>query len=166
YVDINQIRELVRVAEESGVGEIVVEEEGMRIAVRMPGALAAEAVAAPVAAVAAAPAAPAEAATTAAAAGAVERPASWQAVCAPMVGTYYSAPSPGEPPFVAVGDEVAANQTLCIVEAMKLMNEITAEEMGTVREVCAEDASAVEFGTVLFYVEPHATHDAVGPENA
>ncbi|MEG0620315.1 MAG: acetyl-CoA carboxylase biotin carboxyl carrier protein [Eggerthellaceae bacterium] len=166
YVDINQIRELVRVAEESGVGEIVVEEEGMRIAVRMPGALAAEAVAAPVAAVAAAPAAPAEAATTAAAAGAVERPASWQAVCAPMVGTYYSAPSPGEPPFVAVGDEVAANQTLCIVEAMKLMNEITAEEMGTVREVCAEDASAVEFGTVLFYIEPHATHDAVGPENA
>ncbi|MEG1196975.1 MAG: acetyl-CoA carboxylase biotin carboxyl carrier protein [Raoultibacter sp.] len=166
YVDINQIRELVRVAEESGVGEIVVEEEGMRIAVRMPGALAAEAVAAPVAAVAAAPAAPAEAATTAAAAGAVDRPASWQAVCAPMVGTYYSAPSPGEPPFVAVGDEVAANQTLCIVEAMKLMNEITAEEMGTVREVCAEDASAVEFGTVLFYVEPHATHDAVGPENA
>ncbi|MEG1561555.1 MAG: acetyl-CoA carboxylase biotin carboxyl carrier protein [Raoultibacter sp.] len=166
YVDINQIRELVRVAEESGVGEIVVEEEGMRIAVRMPGALAAETVAAPVAAVAAAPAAPAEAATTAAAAGAVDRPASWQAVCAPMVGTYYSAPSPGEPPFVAVGDEVAANQTLCIVEAMKLMNEITAEEMGTVREVCAEDASAVEFGTVLFYIEPHATHDAVGPENA
>ncbi|MEG1831376.1 MAG: acetyl-CoA carboxylase biotin carboxyl carrier protein [Raoultibacter sp.] len=165
YVDINQIRELVRVAEESGVGEIVVEEEGMRIAVRMPGALAAETVAAPVAAVAAAPAAPAEAATTAAA-GAVDRPASWQAVCAPMVGTYYSAPSPGEPPFVAVGDEVAANQTLCIVEAMKLMNEITAEEMGTVREVCAEDASAVEFGTVLFYIEPHATHDAVGPENA
>ncbi|MEG1097586.1 MAG: acetyl-CoA carboxylase biotin carboxyl carrier protein [Raoultibacter sp.] len=165
YVDINQIRELVRVAEESGVGEIVVEEEGMRIAVRMPGALAAEAVAAPVAAVAAAPAAPAEAVAPAAA-GAVERPASWQAVCAPMVGTYYSAPSPGEPPFVAVGDEVAANQTLCIVEAMKLMNEITAEEMGTVREVCAEDASAVEFGTVLFYIEPHATHDAVGPENA
>ncbi|MEG0147141.1 MAG: acetyl-CoA carboxylase biotin carboxyl carrier protein [Raoultibacter sp.] len=166
YVDINQIRELVRVAEESGVGEIVVEEEGMRIAVRMPGALAAEAVAAPVAAVAAAPAAPAETAAAAAAADATERPASWQAVCAPMVGTYYSAPSPGEPPFVAVGDEVAANQTLCIVEAMKLMNEITAEEMGTVREVCAEDASAVEFGTVLFYVEPHATHDAVGPENA
>ena len=166
YVDINQIRELVRVAEESGVGEIVVEEEGMRIAVRMPGSVASDAVVAPVAAVAAAPATPAETAAVAAAADAAERPASWYAVIAPMVGTFYSAPSPGEPPFVKVGDEVAANQTLCIVEAMKLMNEITAEEMGTVREVCIEDSSAVEFGTVLFYVEPHATHDAVGPENA
>ncbi|MEG1751248.1 MAG: acetyl-CoA carboxylase biotin carboxyl carrier protein [Raoultibacter sp.] len=164
YVDINQIRELVRVAEESGVGEIVVEEEGMRIAVRMPGSMASEAGAAPVAAMAAAPAAPAE--TAAAPAEATEHPASWYAVTAPMVGTFYSAPSPGEPAFVAVGDEVAANQTLCIVEAMKLMNEITAEEMGTVREVCVEDSSPVEFGTVLFYIEPHATHDAVGPENA
>ena len=53
-----------------------------------------------------------------------------------MVGTYYAAPAPGEPPFVKVGDEVAAGETLCIVEAMKLMNEIAAEEMGTVREVC------------------------------
>ena len=83
-----------------------------------------------------------------------------------MVGTFYTSPGPGEPPFVQVGDEVAANQTLCIVEAMKLMNEITAEEMGTVREVCLEDASPVEFGTPLFYIEPHATHDAVGPESA
>ena len=83
-----------------------------------------------------------------------------------MVGTFYAAPAPGEPAFVKVGDEVAANQTLCIVEAMKLMNEITAEEMGTVREVCLEDASPVEFGTPLFYIEPHATHDAVGPESA
>ena len=83
-----------------------------------------------------------------------------------MVGTFYTSPGPGEPPFVQVGDEVAANQTLCIVEAMKLMNEITAEEMGTVREVCLEDASPVEFGTPLFYIEPHATHGAVGPESA
>ncbi len=167
YVDINQIRELVRVAEESGVGEIVVEEEGVRIAVRMPGTLSAEAAAAaapsPVAAVAPAPA-PAEAAS--AAADDVDRPASWYVVTAPMVGTFYTSPAPGEPPFVQVGDEVAANQTLCIVEAMKLMNEITAEEMGTVREVCLEDASPVEFGTPLFYIEPHATHDAVGPESA
>ena len=86
-----------------------------------------------------------------------ERPATWQAVTAPMVGTYYEAPAPGEPPFVREGDEVAANETLCIVEAMKLMNEITADEMGTVREVCLEDASPVEYGTVLFYIEPHET---------
>ncbi|MCD8316800.1 MAG: acetyl-CoA carboxylase biotin carboxyl carrier protein [Eggerthellaceae bacterium] len=158
YVDINQIRELVRVAEESGVGEIVVEEEGMRIAVRMPGQ--------------AAPAAPgaAESLTTPPAVEAApqlqmaapeqkeaepERPLSWHPIIAPMVGTFYEAPAPGEPPFVKVGDEVAANETLCIVEAMKLMNEITADEMGTVREVCLEDASPVEYGTVLFYIEPH-----------
>lgn len=167
YVDINQIRELVRVAEESGVGEIVVEEEGARIAVRMPGAVAA-APAAPVAAAApAAPAAPAPAAAPAAApASAASHPANWYCVTSPMVGTFYAAPAPGEPAFVQVGDEVAANQTLCIVEAMKLMNEIGAEEMGTVREVCVEDATPVEFGTPLFYIEPHASHDAVGPESA
>lgn len=164
YVDINQIRELVRVAEESGVGEIVVEEEGARIAVRMPGAVAA-APAAPVAA--AAPAAPASAAAPAAApAAAASHPANWYCVTSPMVGTFYAAPAPGEPAFVQVGDEVAANQTLCIVEAMKLMNEIGAEEMGTVREVCVEDATPVEFGTPLFYIEPHTSHDAVGPESA
>ncbi len=164
YVDINQIRELVRVAEESGVGEIVVEEEGARIAVRMPGAVAA-APAAPVAA--AAPAAPAPAAASAAApAAAASHPANWYCVTSPMVGTFYAAPAPGEPAFVQVGDEVAANQTLCIVEAMKLMNEIGAEEVGTVREVCVEDATPVEFGTPLFYIEPHTSHDAVGPESA
>ncbi len=159
YVDINQIRELVKVAEESGVGEIIVEEEGVRIAVHMPGQPGEEgAVEAPAALTpqVAAPAAELEAA--AAIAAEVEeqdRPATWYAVKAPMVGTYYEAPAPGEPPFVQVGDEVAANETLCIVEAMKLMNEITAEEMGTIREVCLADATPVEFGTVLFYIEPH-----------
>ena len=87
-------------------------------------------------------------------------------VRSPMVGTFYAAPAPGEPPFVKVGDEVTANQTLCIVEAMKLMNEITSEEMGVVREVCLEDATPVEFGTPLFYIEPHNSHDAIGPESA
>ena len=165
YVDINQIRELVRVAEESGVGEIVVEKEGARIAVRMPGAVAA-APAAPVAAAAPAAAAAPVAAPAAAPAAAASHPANWYCVTSPMVGTFYAAPAPGEPAFVQVGDEVAANQTLCIVEAMKLMNEIGAEEMGTVREVCVEDATPVEFGTPLFYIEPHTSHDAVGPESA
>ena len=169
YVDINQIRELVRVAEESGVGEIVVEEEGMRIAVRMPGMAEAAAPAAPAVAPAPAPVAavapaPEAAAPVAPAAG--ERPSHWIPVTSPMVGTFYTSPAPGEPPFVKEGDEVAANQTLCIVEAMKLMNEITAEEMGTVREVCLEDATPVEFGTVMFYLEPHNAKDAIGPENA
>ncbi len=167
YVDINQIRELTRIAQESGVGEITVEEEGIRVSVRMPGAMPA---AMPVAAAPApaampvatsestpAPAKPAEPEST--------RPATWKPVTAPMVGTYYEAPAPGEPPFVKVGDEVAAGQTLCIVEAMKLMNEIAAEEVGTVREVCLEDATPVEYGTVLFYVEPH-TAAQPAPETA
>lgn len=168
YVDINQIRELVHVAEESGVGEIVVEEEGMRIAVRMPGAAAPVQSAPTVAPVAAAPQAQAAApaAEAAEAPKASQRPASWVCVKAPMVGTFYVAPAPGEPPFVQVGDEVSANQTLCIVEAMKLMNEITADQMGTVREICLEDATPVEYGTPLFYIEPHTTHDAIGPESA
>ncbi len=158
YVDFNQIRELVKVVEESGVGEITVEEEGMRISVRMPGSAPAAA-AAPVAA--AAPAAPAAAApATAPAEAAPARPAHWVEVTAPMVGTFYAAPAPGEAPFVKVGDEVAAGETLCIVEAMKLMNEIAAPQMGTVREVCLDDATPVEFGTPLFYIEPHGAADA------
>lgn len=168
YVDINQIRELVRVAEESGVGEIVVEEEGTRIAVRMPG-MVSSAEAAPTAAIASAASAPeagqAPAAEPAAAQSDVDRPSHWKTVISPMVGTFYVAPAPGEPPFVQSGDEVAANQTLCIVEAMKLMNEISAEEMGTIREVCLEDATPVEFGTVLFYIEPHGV-PSPAPETA
>ena len=70
-----------------------------------------------------------------------------------MVGTFYAAPAPGEPAFVKVGDEVAANQTLCIVEAMKLMNEITAEQDGTFVEICAQNGQAVEYGTPLFRYE-------------
>ena len=160
YVDISQIRELAKVVEDSGVGEITVEEDGMRISIRMPGtAPAASATAAPVAA--AAPAAqPAAAPAAAPAAEEDSRPANWVKVSAPMVGTFYAAPAPGEPAFVKVGDEVAAGETLCIVEAMKLMNEIGAPQMGIVREVCVEDASPVEYGTALFYIEPYREADA------
>jgi oxaloacetate decarboxylase alpha subunit len=172
YVDINQIRELVRVAEESGVGEIVVEEEGTRISVRMPSAVIADgalpvAFAAPAgeAAGAAAPGAAKDEAPAAADDEGADRPPHWKAVIAPMVGTFYSSPAPGEPPFVQVGDDVTATQTLCIVEAMKLMNEITSEEIGTIREVCLEDATPVEFGTVLFYLEPFGA-PAPAPETA
>ena len=160
YVDISQIRELAKVVEDSGVGEITVEEDGMRISIRMPGAApAASAAAAPVAA--AAPAAqPAAAPAAAPAAKEDSRPANWVKVSAPMVGTFYAAPAPGEPAFVKVGDEVAAGETLCIVEAMKLMNEIGAPQMGIVREICVEDASPVEYGTALFYIEPYREADA------
>ena len=168
YVDINQIRELTRIAQESGVGEITVEEEGIRVTVRMPGTMPAMAM--PMAAPAAQAAVPTAAtesvpAAEAPAAPAGNRPATWVPVKAPMVGTYYAAPAPGEPPFVKEGDEVAAGQTLCIVEAMKLMNEISAEEVGTVREVCLEDATPVEYGTVMFYIEPHGVAQSA-PETA
>lgn len=156
YVDISQIRELAKVVEDSGVGEITVEEDGMRISIRMPGA-------APAASAAAAPVAAAQPAAAPAAAPAAEedsRPANWVKVSAPMVGTFYAAPAPGEPAFVKVGDEVAAGETLCIVEAMKLMNEIGAPQMGIVREICVEDASPVEYGTALFYIEPYREADA------
>ena len=163
YVDINQIRELTRIVQESGVGEITVEEAGNRITVRMPGACAPE-----VPVMAATPVAETQRTETQKAAPAddgVARPATWVPVIAPMVGTFYVAPAPGEPPFVQVDDEVTAGQTLCIVEAMKLMNEIEAPEMGTIREVCLEDATPVEYGTVLFYLEP-VGQPAPAPETA
>ncbi len=151
YVDIAQIRDLVKLVEESGVGEITVEEAGAKVTIRTPNMAAA-----PVA-YAAAPAqatAPVQQQAPAAEQPAKTRPASWKPVEAPMVGTFYAAPSPDADPFVKEGDKVGAGDTLCIVEAMKLMNEIAAEEMCVVREVCVENAAPVEFGTVMFYVEP------------
>jgi acetyl-CoA carboxylase biotin carboxyl carrier protein len=71
-----------------------------------------------------------------------------------MVGTFYRAPQPGSPPFVEVGDVVAPGQALCILEAMKLMNEVKADVEGVVRGVHAENGSAVEFGQLLFELEP------------
>ena len=151
YVDISQIRDLVKLVEESGVGEITVEENGAKIVVRNPNVAAA-----PVAVAPAAAAAPAAAPAPAAAHEQAEakRPASWKPVTAPMVGTFYAAPSPDADPFVKEGDKVNAGNPLCIVEAMKLMNEIPAEEMCVVREVCVSNADPVEYGTVMFYIEP------------
>jgi acetyl-CoA carboxylase biotin carboxyl carrier protein len=74
----------------------------------------------------------------------------------PMVGTFYSAPEPGAEPYVKAGSRVAAGQVVCIIEAMKIMNEIEAEVAGLVREVCVENAQPVEFGQPLFRVDPHA----------
>ena len=77
-------------------------------------------------------------------------------ISSPMVGVFYAAPAEDADPYVQVGDRVKKGQTLCIVEAMKLMNEIAAEEACVVREVCIDNAAPVEFGTVMFYVEPTA----------
>ncbi len=74
----------------------------------------------------------------------------------PMVGTFYAAPEPGAAPYVKAGSRVATGQVVCIIEAMKIMNEIEAEVAGLVREVCVENAQPVEFGQPLFRVDPHA----------
>jgi acetyl-CoA carboxylase biotin carboxyl carrier protein len=75
-------------------------------------------------------------------------------VDAPMVGTFYRAPGPGEDPFVSAGDHVSVGQVLCIVEAMKLMNEITAERSGTIAKVMVENAQPVEYGQQMFLIKP------------
>jgi acetyl-CoA carboxylase biotin carboxyl carrier protein len=75
-------------------------------------------------------------------------------VKSPMVGTFYRSSKPGTPPFVKVGDRVAEGEVLCIVEAMKLMNELESEDSGTIREILIENAQPVQFGQVLFHIQP------------
>ena len=138
-----RIQEIVRIVQESGIGEVTIEEDGMRISVRstpdLPAGTPGEApLAVPE------PDLPSSTAVS----GALVR------VESPMVGTFYRAPQPGAPPFVEVGDVVAPGQTLCILEAMKLMNEVKAEVEGVVRGVHADNADAVEFGQLLFELEP------------
>ena len=160
YVDINQIKELMRAFEDSGLGEISIEEPGMKVVLRDKSqAVAAAPVIMPVADQQAVPAqdAPKASAGDAGHEGLI-------AIKSPMVGTFYAAPSPGADPFVKVGDEVMAGQSVCIVEAMKLMNEVPADQMGIIREVCVEDASPVEYGTVLFYLEPMADATPGSPD--
>jgi oxaloacetate decarboxylase (Na+ extruding) subunit alpha len=138
-----RVEEIVRIVQESGIGEVTIEEDGMRIQVRstpdLPAITPGEApLAVPE---------PGEQAATAVS-GTLLR------VESPMVGTFYRSPQPGAPAFVEVGDVVGQGQTLCILEAMKLMNEVKAEVEGVVRAVHAENAQPVEFGQLLFELEP------------
>lgn len=80
-------------------------------------------------------------------------PSKGTAITSPMVGAFYASPSPGSKPFVKVGDTVSAGQVVCIVEAMKLMNEIESDVSGKVTQICVEDGQSVEYGQVLMYVE-------------
>ena len=89
------------------------------------------------------------------AARSVAPPSALKEIKSPMVGTYYAAPEPGADPYLRVGARVSPGQTVCIIEAMKIMNEIEAEFGGVVRETLVEDAQPVEFGKVLFRVDPH-----------
>jgi oxaloacetate decarboxylase alpha subunit len=140
-----RIRELVRIVQETGIGEVTIEEAGMRVSVRRSeeprvgtplidnGALAPDTSELP---------APLPSSN-----GLIR-------VEAPMVGTFYRAPQPGAPPFVEEGQPVGAGQTLCILEAMKLMNEVKADVEGIVRGIHVENAQPVEFGQLLFELEP------------
>jgi len=139
-----RIRELIRIVQESGIGEVTIEEGETRVTVRRSD----ENPAVPVAALPLAPA-PDD----------VERPILPPAdgtiwIESPMVGTFYRAPEPGAEPFVEEGDPVAPGQTLCILEAMKLMNEVKADVEAVVRKVCVENAQPVEYGQLLFELEP------------
>ena len=137
-----QIRSVVRIVQETGIGEITVEEEGVRVSVR-------RSVAAPVAELRLETEADAGAAVT-------PRPATDDIVTveSPMVGTFYRAPRPDAPPFVEEGDPISPGQVLCILEAMKLMNEVKAEIEAIVRRIHVADAQPVEYGQLLFELEP------------
>jgi len=153
-VDVNQIRELIRIVETSDIAEVVVEEAGTKIVIRKRDTSSAVATATTSSAVPVGAAPTEPTASPAAAPVAGERPVSWRSIVAPMVGTFYEAPAPGAEPFMRVGDSFSEGQTVCILEAMKLMNEIVAEEAGIIREVAVRNAEAVEYGTALFYYEP------------
>jgi oxaloacetate decarboxylase (Na+ extruding) subunit alpha len=141
-----RIRELIRVVQESGIGEVTIEEGEMRITVRRSDEVAE----APVASVAV-PTAPVE---EEAEPVPIPTPGDLIRIESPMVGTFYRAPQPDAPPFVEEGDAVESGQTLCILEAMKLMNEVKAEAEAVVRRICVENAAPVEYGQLLFELEP------------
>jgi acetyl-CoA carboxylase biotin carboxyl carrier protein len=153
-MDIRKVKKLIELLDESGIAEIEITEgeESVRITRNSP--LAPMVQAAPFAApVAFAPAAPPAAAPVAPAAPAAEPEEEGSAVTAPMVGTYYSAPSPGSPPFVQVGDRVKEGDTLCIIEAMKMMNQIDAEVSGTIKSMRVQNGEPVEYGQVLLVID-------------
>jgi oxaloacetate decarboxylase alpha subunit len=139
-----RIREVVRIVQESGIGEVTIEEEGMRVSVRSSADVTDGAV--PSQAPLAIPE-PGTAPVSPARNGLVR-------VESPMVGTFYRAPEPGSPPFVEEGDVVAAGQTLCILEAMKLMNEVKSDIEAVVRKIHVDNAQPVEYEQVLFDLEP------------
>ena len=152
-MDIRKVKKLIELLDESGIAEIEITEgeDSVRISRHSPHLPAAQ-MAAPVA-YAAAPAAPAAADAAPAAAPAAEPEEEGYAVTTPMVGTYYSSPSPGSPQFVQVGDQVNEGDILCIVEAMKMMNQIEAEVSGTIKSIRVQNGDPVEYGQILFVID-------------
>ena len=153
-MDLRKLKKLIDLVEESGIAEIEVTEgeEKVRIT-RSVAAPTMQTVYAPAAPVQAAVAAPTQSAAPAVAESAPAVRDLSNAQKSPMVGTFYRAASPSTPAFVEVGQTVKAGDTLCIIEAMKLMNEIEAEKSGVVKEILVENGQPVEFGEPLFIIE-------------
>ena len=154
-MDIRKVKKLIELLEESGIAEIEIKEgeEAVRIS-RMPTGgfmthLQQPMMQAPVAAIAAPVAAPSAAVPAAPAARHVNE----HVVAAPMVGTFYASASPGAKPFVEIGTEVKEGQVLCIIEAMKMMNQIESDKTGKVTAIMATNGDPVEFGQPLFVIE-------------
>jgi acetyl-CoA carboxylase biotin carboxyl carrier protein len=146
-VDIRKVKKLIELLEESGINEIEIKEgeESVRISRAPTGAAAPVAYYAP-------PPMPSYAAEGAAAAPAAAPRSTEHTVQAPMVGTFYSAPAPGAKAFVQIGDEVKVGEVLCIIEAMKMMNQIESDRAGRVTSVLVQNGDPVEFGQPLFSI--------------
>ncbi len=151
-MDIRKVKKLIELLDESGIAEIEITEgeESVRISRYSNQAPAPAPVALPAIVAAPVAAAPAPAPIVATAA---EMEEDGHAVTAPMVGTFYSAPSPGSAEFVQMGDRVNVGDTLCIVEAMKMMNPIEAEVSGTIKSIRAQNGDPVEYGQTLFMID-------------
>jgi acetyl-CoA carboxylase biotin carboxyl carrier protein len=161
-IDLRYIKKLIEMIDDSSVDSIeITTENGVKIRVaKNPGGRAGMAIVAPMPTVSAAPAGEVPRPTSLPAADAAADRARGGAaggleVKSPMVGTYYGAPEPGAKPYVSIGDRVQKGQTLCIIEAMKIMNEIESEYTGVVKEVLASDAQPVEYGQALFRIDPN-----------
>jgi acetyl-CoA carboxylase biotin carboxyl carrier protein len=152
-VDLSEIRKIVKLMDDHGLSLFQFEKEDFNLKLKkgsdledLQRALTSAPAVAPAAAPAPAAAAPALATSEAAAAPVADG----EAIDSPMVGTFYRKPSPDAEFFVNVGDTVSEGQTICIIEAMKVMNEIKAEKSGTISEICVEDGNPVQFGDTLF----------------
>ena len=156
-MDIKQIQELVKLINKTNIGEITIEEEGVKITVKQKKDPVQNIIAGGAPSYAPAPAA--SAAAPAAAAPVAAKPAEPKAdnlvtIKSPMIGTFYRQAGPGKPILASVGDEVTAGKVVCIIEAMKLFNEIESEVKGKIVKVLVEDASPVEYDQPLFLVDP------------
>ncbi|MFK5914686.1 MAG: acetyl-CoA carboxylase biotin carboxyl carrier protein [Woeseiaceae bacterium] len=148
-MDIRKVKKLIELLEESGIAEIEIHEgeESVRIS-RNPTVAAPVAFAAPVAPVAAAPVA-----AVAAPVEAAEEKIDGHVLNSPMVGSFYRSPSPGAASFVDVGSKVNVGDTVCIIEAMKLLNQIEADKSGTIKAILVENGQPVEYNQPLFVIE-------------